>query len=95
MSPCMDIVTHELLPNSISNRTGQIPSTPGSWRLVTKNERTSRSLTAGRVETFYDGLWGTVCSDGFDSTDASVLCQILTGSSRYLKYGTVESDGLG
>ena len=62
---------------------------------MTKNERTSRSLTAGRLEIFYDGRWGTVCSDGFDSNDASVLCKIPTGSLRYLRYGTVESDDLG
>ena len=37
-----------------------IGQTPGSWRLVTKNERTSRSLTAGRLEIFYDGRWGIV-----------------------------------
>ena len=61
---------------------------------MTKNERTSRSLTAGRLETFHDGRWGTVCSDGFDSDDAAVLCQILTGSSQVLIYGTVESERL-
>lgn len=46
-----------------------------------KDERTSTSLTAGRLETFHDGRWGTVCSDGFDSVDAAVLCGALTGSS--------------
>ena len=60
-----------------------------------KNERTSSSLTAGRVEVFYSGRWGTVCSNGFDLTDARVLCQMLTGSSTVLRYGTVESEGLG
>ena len=60
-----------------------------------KNERTSSSLTAGRVEVFYSGRWGTVCSNGFDLTDARVLCQMLTGSPTVLRYGTVGTEGVG
>ena len=67
----------------------------GDLRLVARNGQTSPSLTAGRLEVYYSGQWGTVCDNQFGVFEASTACGQLGFQDGYLHYTNVGSTSSG
>lgn len=65
----------------------------GSLRLSSSSATTTLT-PSGRLEVYINGRWGTVCSNGFSDTSATVVCEQLgfnnvegwttIGSQRYV-----------
>ncbi len=46
----------------------------------------STAPNAGRVELKKAGVWGTICSNGWSSADATVVCRMLGYDIGYILY---------
>jgi hypothetical protein len=55
---------------------------------MTANIRIASGTSSGLLEVFHDGQWGTVCDDGFSTTNANVACRELGYSSGYMTNAT-------
>ena len=64
----------------------------GDLRLV-RFGLTSSFYTSGRLEVYYSGRWGTVCDDGWSSTNSRVACRQLgfAGAASPTSFRTASS----
>ena len=72
LMPCSHVIMYTLAAVTV-----EPPCTPRAVRLVGGSNQLQ-----GRVEVCYNGRWGTVCEDRFNTTEANVVCRMLGYSRR-------------
>ncbi|XP_006057219.3 macrophage receptor MARCO [Bubalus bubalis] len=73
-------------PQGAKGEKGQKGDSSLSVRIIGSRNR-------GRAEVFYNGAWGTICDDSWDSSDATVFCRMLGYSSGSPVYSVGAGSG--
>ena len=73
------LLSSSIQPSINTVEVGVAECSSGEVRLVGE-------VDSGRLEICLNSAWGTVCSEQFDTSDASVACEALEGFSGTGKY---------
>ena len=85
MQKTINVCTHYTIFLTTAPRSGDL-------RLV-RNGVTHTSYASGRLEVYYSGQWGTVCDDGWTSTNTRVACRQLGFSTSGARWTTSSAGG--
>jgi len=86
-SPTTKSATTTTSPTTTTTTTTTTTAKPKLVRLAD-----GKNAMEGRVEVFWSGEWGTICSDEWDSREAGIVCRMLGYSSGTIR---IYNEGFG